>query len=107
MKALGYKVGKAGIQGAKKGRERLMEIYMKEDLPAVMSKGYLAEWGSPHTCARLEKMANSIATFCRNAKRDEKKDKTVAIEHWEEDLEWIKTKFYRDHCQFWWPSTKV
>jgi len=107
MKALGYEVGRSGIQDKKKRRQILKEIYEKENLPSVKSRAYLSKWGSPHSCARLEKMANSIATFCRNAKRDEKKDKTVAIEHWEEDLEWIKTKFYRDHCQFWWPSTKV
>jgi carboxypeptidase C (cathepsin A) len=107
MKALGYKVGKTGIQDAKKRHELLTEIFMKEDLPAVMSKDYLAEWGSPGSCQRLKKMADSIATFSKNAKLRKDADMTVAIEHWEEDLKWLGKNFYHGHCQFWWPSTKV
>jgi hypothetical protein len=107
MKALGYKVGKTGIQDAKKRHELLTEIFMKENLPAVMSKDYLAEWGSPGSCPRLKKMVGSIATFCRSAKRDEKKDMSVAIEHWEEDFEWLKKEYYHGHCQFSWPSTRL
>ena len=107
MKTLGYKVGRTGIQDKKKRRQILKEIYEKEDLPSVMPKYYLSKWGSPHSCARLGKMAQSLATFCRNAKRDKKKDKTVAIEHWEDDLEWLKKEYYRGHCQFWWPATDV
>ena len=107
MKALGYRVGKTGIQDAKKRHELLTEIFMKEDLPAVMSKDYLAEWGSPGSCQRLKKMADSIATFSKNAKPRKDADMTVAIEHWEEDLKWLGKNFYHGHCQFWWPSTKV
>ena len=108
LSKMGYKVGKDGIYDQNMRHQVLNMIYLKEQgaLPRVMSKSYLDEWGLAGSCKRLEKMANSIATFCRNAKRKDN-DMTVAIKHWEEDLKWLKQKYIDSHCVFQWPSTVV
>jgi hypothetical protein len=107
LKHMGYKVGKYGLKKEKQRQEILRKVYISSNLPLVKSRSYMAEWGKARSCQRLQKMANSLATFCRNAKRRSKPPK-LAINHWETDLRWMYRNFYRrDHCNFSWPSTIV
>lgn len=52
-------------------------------------------------------MAESIAAFVRNAKRNENSDMSRAIEHWEKDLSWLKSEYYDGlfDGSFPWPTT--
>jgi hypothetical protein len=102
---MGYKVGRSGIKDSAK-RQKLLEKVYTSQLPHVTSASYMAEWGTPRSCKRLQKMSNSLAAFCRNAKGREK-PLLMAISHWEEDLNWLHEKFYRGRCSFSWPSTYV
>jgi len=98
---LGYRVGKSGLlQSAR--REKLQQAMFAQvppDLPA-------SEWGAPGSCARLEKIANCIASSCRLAKKRTPQPLS-AIAHWESDLKWLHDTFYIGRCRFQWPSTDV
>jgi hypothetical protein len=102
---LGYAVGLAGR--SKKERRKILPIaYTAKKLPSVFPPDYRSEWGNPRSSARLRKMAYSIASFCRNAKR-RPHAMGYAIAHWEEDLNWLKVTYYNGRYQFEWPSTDV
>jgi len=104
LKYLGYRVGVTGTIQSKR-QEILGEVFTSP-LPNVHSIECMEEWGSPGSSRRLEKMANSIASFARNAKRSSLPRET-AICDWEEDLAWLKEEFYRGRFTFQWPTTFV
>lgn len=54
---------------------------------------------------RLQKMANCIATFARNAKRRRYASMELAIAEWEEDLAYLKDKCYRPAAGYVLPDT--
>lgn len=54
---------------------------------------------------RLKKLANCIATFARNAKRRRNASMELAIAEWEEDLAYLKNKYYRPADGYSWPDT--
>ena len=64
------------------------------------------EWGMPYSPKRLQKMANSIASFARNAKRRHDTKMDNAISEWETDLRFLYEKFYVGRFGFGWPSTR-
>jgi hypothetical protein len=104
---LGYSVGQNGE--LRTTRQRILrDLLYKVDLPKVENQAYVAEWGAPESGARLRKMAQSIASFCRGARRRDEFAMSVAIEEWEEDLAWLKKTYYdgRFDRQFTWPDTK-
>ena len=101
---LGYRVG----QKRKLSRERrhiLLEIFNGE-LPPLNSWSYLSEWGTPKSVDRLKKMAESIATFTRNAKRKRGADMADAVSDWEDDLSFLKEELYVGRFGFAWPPTE-
>lgn len=100
----GYKVGKSGLLDAQR-QEILREVFNSR-LPPVFPKSYLQEWGSPFSKERLQKMANSLAAFCRNEKRKSNPSE-IAIEDWENDLEWLRRNFHIGRFRFQWPSIYV
>jgi hypothetical protein len=105
LKYLGYAVGRSG--GSEDERhDVLRKAYTAQRLPSVFPPEYRSEWGRPRSSVRLHKMAYSIATFCRNAKR-RPHAMEIAIAEWEEDLEWLRVKYYDGRYQFDWPSTDV
>lgn len=106
LKHMGYKVGNGGIKKVKQRQKILKKVYVSSDLPVVKSRSYMDEWGKAKSCKRLQKMANSLATFYKNARRRHDPP-TLAICHWKTDLDWIHEEFYRGHCSFSWPSTYV
>ena len=100
---MGYKTGKSGKRQSE--RRKILDEVFRAKLPQINGPDYIAEWGGPSSTRRLQKMAESIASFARNAKRDRRNDKRVAIQHWEADLEYLNIKYYTDRSGFPWPTT--
>jgi len=105
LRYLGYRVGKQGAS-VQRRREILEGAFLSQHLPQVNSNEYTAEWGNADSAKRLKKMANFIATECRNAKRQKHADFSAAIADWESDFNWLKSKFYtgRFDQSFGWPT---
>lgn len=106
LKFLGYSVGVSGE--TKTTRQRILsDLFHKVNLPKVDSQAYVDEWGAAETGSRLRKMAQSIAAFCRGARRRDEYAMSLAIDEWEEDLAWLKTTYYdgKFDRQFQWPET--
>jgi hypothetical protein len=103
LKAFGYTVGAKSASNA--ARQMTLRRALTEELPAEIDEEYAEECGKPLTAARLKKMAHSIATFARNAKRKQGQSMEESIRHWEMDLAWLKQEWYRPGLGFQWPST--
>lgn len=105
LKFVGYEVGVTrGLPQSE--RQRILDSVFTEELPRVNSPAYMQEWSTPLKCARLRKMAESIAAFVRNAKRNSASTYEVAIDEWETDLDYLHARYYVGHCAFPWPSTE-
>lgn len=100
---LGYHVGKTGEPSAAR-RQMLLSRVFEGSLPPINGPDYMDEWSQPGTPARLRKMAESIASAVKSAKRRSNADYSVAIEHWEEDLRFLHDKYYVGQLGFGWPS---
>jgi hypothetical protein len=72
-------------------------------LPPIESPSYMAEWSKPESAGRLKKMANSIASFARQAKRQSSRHMGEAIESWERDLKMLHDEYYVGKFGFGWP----
>lgn len=105
LRHLGYKVGKKGLSEDK--RHKILDFVFFHALPMIEDKEYLRQWGRPKTEKRLHKIAVSLASFTRNAKKIKTKDFSKAIEDWERDLDYLKTNYYAQHFNFYWPSTHI
>ncbi|MFQ5731486.1 MAG: hypothetical protein ACE5KM_05990 [Planctomycetaceae bacterium] len=104
LAVMGYRVGQSGAENSE--RRRVLTQAFKESLPFVGPSDYMAQWGEPETPHRLRKIAENIAAYRDNA-MNQQKDNTLAIEHWEADLSWLKKTFYHGHMRFHWPDTFV
>ena len=100
---LGYKVGQKGVR--EKARQEILDYAFHERLPNVNSSQYMEEWGKPATANRLKKLADCLATFARNAKRNQTADIEQAVAEWEADLRYLECRYYRGHFDFSWPVT--
>jgi hypothetical protein len=100
---LGYQVGLTGL--VRESRKEILDRVYQDALPLVNSPQYMSEWGTPYSGPRLHKMADSVATFCRNAKRNDPDRLAIAIDDWEEDLAYLKRSYYDGRYDFYWPST--
>ena len=105
LKHMGYKVGANGLSRGK--RREILEDAYKGDVPNVFSPEYMEDWGSPDSSKRLHKMARSIASHARNAKKKNTGSMYTAILDWEGDLAWLKETFYDGvyDGSFKWPSS--
>ena len=104
LKLLGYTVGRNGL--SRSGRRKILDDIYRMRLPIRVSNEYMDEGSVPNGGRRLQKIAESIAAFTRNAKRDRRQDKLLAIEHWEADLAYMKKSFYDgSRWSFEWPTT--
>lgn len=102
---MGYHVGSNG-KALTERRRILDKTYKEAHLPFVESDEYVAQWGEPYSSKRLKKIADSLATFTRNAKLGNRRHMNTAIRDWESDLEYLRNKYYPSH-RFAWPSTDV
>lgn len=101
---LEYRVGKTyGLSSVE--RQAILERVFKGKLPAVFDPTYMAEWGAPKSALRLRKMAESLAAFVRNAKRNDELKLNEAIRQWEQDLLFLYERYYVGKFGFGWPIT--
>ena len=104
---MGYHVGQSGELEPE--RQRILDLVFRQDLTQfddIADADYLSEWGEPQSGTRLHKMADSIATFCRN-RRSRQEQYAEAIADYESDLEWLRTTYHRGTMKFAWPQTHV
>lgn len=102
---LGYRVGMSSPYTSDQ-RVRLLNYIFEGILPPVDSLAYYREWGPPKSSSRLRKMADTIASFVKDAKRRRATNMTVAIQHWEADLSYLRKAFYQGRFNFAWPDTR-
>lgn len=100
---VGYRVGAQGVAPHK--RRALLDDVFVLQLPRIISEEYMSEWAEPGSSCRLKKLAWSLATFARNAKRNNATRYARAIEEWESDLLHLKKAHYDSRFKFRWPST--
>lgn len=99
-----YRVGMTNGQSEGARRSILAFAFLKS-LPPAFDPGYMAQWGANGSAQRLRKISASIASFCRNAKRRDDADLSMAIDQWEADLKFLHDNFYRGNLDFNWPRT--
>lgn len=100
---LGYHVGE--IQPTRRSkRQRILEYVFECHLPPLNDRAYYLEWGSPSTSRRLQKLANTLAAFTRNAKRRDEIALARAIDDWEDDLAFLHDRYYVPFFHFGWPA---
>jgi len=96
---MSYKVGEQGINET--SRHDILDYVYSQDLPNVNSIEYMKEWGVPRSSRRLMKMAQSIASFARNAKKRNDNKYELAISEWEADLDYLKCTYYKNNSFIW------
>ncbi|MBM0741297.1 hypothetical protein JOY44_06635 [Phormidium sp. CLA17] len=101
----GYEVGANGLPESQ--RRQILDSVFLERLPFVNDTAYLGEWGEPGTSQRLQKSANCIAAFARNARRRNSGNLSNAIQEWEADLAYLKQTYYNGRFHFPWPQTGI
>jgi hypothetical protein len=101
---MGYRVGQNGVPASH--RRDILDYVYHEAIPRVNSTEYMNSWSVPKSSGRLRKMAESIAAFTRNAKRNLFADMSSAVSDWEEDLAYLKRTIYDGRYNFVWPATE-
>lgn len=102
LKYMGYEVGKTkGL--ADQLRREILDAVFGAVLPPVNCPDYVKKWGLPGTAPRLERLANELARFARNGKRNRTADYSAAVEDWEADLKHLHHKYYIGRFHFGWP----
>jgi hypothetical protein len=104
LRLLGYHVGETQPT-PRHERRRILEYVFECHLPPVDDHAYFLEWGKPTTAPRLQKLANTLAAFTRNAKRRDDAAWSVAIDDWEADLQFLYAQYYEGFFGFGWPRT--
>jgi hypothetical protein len=101
LKVLGYTVGQ---EGHEKGfRWAILRRVFEGVLPPVFPADYMSLWGPPGSPRRLSKMAESLASFARSAKRRDAGMLAQAIADWENDLRHLYGAYYVGRFGFDWP----
>lgn len=103
LHCMGYHVGK-GSPLSSEGRYRLLARIYEGYLPPVNGPNYMSQWGRPCSAERLEKLAQSLASFARQAKRRSSANLEEAIRSWESDLRFLHDQYYAPKFLFRWPS---
>ena len=100
---LGYSVGKGG-KGKYRRRAILRKAFQADASEWLPVKEQAEQWAKPKSPARLQKIANSLAAFARNARKKDDPSLETAISHWEADLTHLKEQFYDEQYSFEWPN---
>lgn len=98
-----YRVGRTNGQPVGV-RRAILDRVVEGTLPLYGGIQYYDQWGKPNSAARLQKLAEAIAAFTRNAKRRGKVRLADAISEWEADLEYLYKTYYLPRFGFGWPS---
>lgn len=99
LHVMGYRVGATGLSPF--SRRRILESAYRGNLPSVADAAYMQEWGFRRTRRRLWRMAYHIAMLIRKNKNQTKLQ--TAVDEWSEDLDWMRTTFYKNSMHFDWP----
>jgi hypothetical protein len=102
----GYKVGFTDGMKAD-ARAQFLQYFFEHELPDEVIAVHGSEYGAPRSAQRLQKMANVIAANCRIRKKDNPHRYRFAIADWEDDLAYLKVRYYDDQLCFQWPATGV
>jgi len=103
---MGYRVGKVSALTAER-RHRILAYVLLGDLPQVNDRQYMRTWGRPKSAFRLRKLSNALAAFARNARRKDSNSFGRAIAGWEQDLTYLKKRYYDCRRREWkWPETR-
>lgn len=107
LKMFGYTVGKKYGWPVSK-RQRFLSDFMELELPTKVEEVFRDEYGDPMTTTRLRKVANIIASNASNFLKNDPVRYRVAIDEWEDDLAFLKRKYYeRAGLKFYpWPSPR-
>ena len=109
----GYRVGMNRLRTDER-RYKLKTLYEYDlsTLRGQIDNNYLYEWAGVRSSGRLKKMAITIATLTKNAKRSHmngQRNMSVAISEWESDLAWLKSTYYdgryNHRGRWYWPTT--
>lgn len=106
---MGYHVGKTSKLTVAQRRAILDRVLGVDIHPAsAADRAHADAWSTPMSAARLKKAANCIASFARLRKRNTLRDNTVAIADWEQDLDYLRSRYYDVlSSRFRWPDTRV
>ena len=109
---IGYAVGLSSYL-SRPERETLLRRAFESNIAAHIP-ALSEEWGFPASPRRLRKIAESIAAFTRNAKRNRRGDYRQAVADWERDLQFLHAEYYLpmfdihlSSLQFVWPETEI
>lgn len=105
LKASGYIVG---VNHGKPKSERykiLDSLVLEDDLSDIDDQDYASEFGAPNTNLRLRKIAQSLSYFIFKFKKNTNFDYENAIRSWQQDLAYLKQKYYGDRSDFSWPKS--
>jgi hypothetical protein len=112
LKVIGYAVG-VSSRLTRLQRETLLRTGFERNIAAYVSVS-AEEWGDAASPRRLRKMAESIAAFTRNAKRNRSGDYRQAVADWERDLKFLHSEYYlpmfniyNSSLKFDWPETET
>jgi len=103
LRRYGYKVGKNGLSESE--RWQILDTIFLHPSLQIDDAAYLSAWGEPNSAERLQKLAESIAAFTRNAKRRSRGNFSKAIQDWETDLAYLKRTYYNNRFSFQYPRT--
>ena len=104
LKFMGYSVGRKAALSTDRRRAILQYVFTGR-LPPVNDALYVQEWARPRSNRRLRKIANSLATFARNARKKKSSSWNRAIANWEADLAYLKRRYYDKRDRDWkWPE---
>jgi len=105
LSAAGYETGANGLD--EKSRRDILDAVYTQEIPANFKMTDLKKWGKPKTGTRLKKLADCLASFTRNEKRNYTGDYSVSISERETDLKYLKKKYYNGRYDFGFPNTNV
>jgi hypothetical protein len=107
LRASGYQVGATNGVVESERLKILNYIFLYDDLVDVSDRQYAAEWGDPKTGKRLQKMANSLASFIGQAQRRNSSGLLQAITEWKHDLGYLRSAYYDRWGNFPWPEADI
>ncbi len=109
LKLCGYTVSKKENLSESERRDILVSFFERKLHPEI-ERIYDNAYDDPKSTTRLLKMANVIASNCRNFKRKKSASYSDAIDKWEQDLNFLKVSYFdprtRGEPDIEWPSTE-
>ena len=105
LSAVGYKTGINGLD--EKSRRNILDSIYFCEIPKTFKITELDKWGKPETGTRLKKLADCLASFTRNEKRNYTGDYSISISEREADLRYLKREYYDGKYDFGFPNTDI